>query len=233
MKLRLTSVIAAAIVACSTIFTSCNSESDGPAHAMYSAIVTFNGNYSTGSTYDYMSGAETMPITLFANHTLNSDYVKTGERLAIYFYTETDSLPTTSGPIDLQAVQRIQNGQVRIVPADSVADWASVQTPMTAMWRTGNYINMLMAADADALAKLNTFSLLADATTVNDDYPVLYLINHSSEFAIANTEYIASFNINEVLDIASCKGVIIRVNNTNADIRDYKFSKGPGNGKPE
>lgn len=220
-------------MACCATFTSCNSDSDEPAQAMFSAVVTYQGSFGNGSSYEYMGGAETQPLTLVSTHTLSADYVKAGDRLAIYFYTSTDSLPTKSGAIDLQAVQRIQNGQVRVMPADSIAAWQDVATPMTAMWRTGNYINMLMLAEAQAQTNLNAFSLYADPRTLNDDYPELYLINHTSEFAIPNTEYIASFNINTVLDAYTCKGVIIKVKNSNMDRTEYKFSKGPGDGKPE
>lgn len=195
------------IAACTAmLLPSCNSsESTGTdsVDTQYD-IVTYAALSKNGSSFTVQKDDNSTPVTLTTTQSLDTTYVKVGERVLIA-YTLPDGVSAyTSSSITLVGYKPIINDVLTTGSYDSTGDYQTIY----AAWPTGNYLNI--HADASFANEPKKYSLELDQLTANNEYPTVYLNFKTDRDDQASTNSIyASFDISELRANSNVRGITL------------------------
>ena len=209
------------------VSTSCNDKDNQlPENIMFD-FATFVESNSNGTACEVQQLNDSPVAYLFFPNAknLSTQAYKPGTRVYIA-YSMDDNKFYTSGTGTLYGIAPIYNGVIKEGTAASTNQWKTMSQNIQSMWRTGKWINISTQCtyiDYNQLPK--KFELVADTETLNDDYPVVYLIYEPAESKDANTKsFDASINIESVWDLPNVKGIKLKYV-SNMEGEEYTFEK--------
>lgn len=208
------------------LLSSCSDDSgvDGPVDMQLWNIVTYTGHRSgtDGSVFTFRQVDDTPEIELTSDRTLPDD-VETGSRLMIR-YIPANGEAYASGPISLLSASRINQGPALTEWKDEYEQWDRDKVFLYSMWRTGMYINFHLRLTYSTEPRV--FTLVLDPATKDSDMPGFYLVHIMDKVTdYHDRAYFASFDISEIWNRESVRGVTVRVANTNLDKDIFTFFK--------
>lgn len=212
------------ITCIATLFAACGD--DGPYSdrvALYD-LVTFDGNLSQGATFTFQRRDDSPMITLTAKGVkMATDQVKQNDRLIIGYYPEAGEA-YKSDNIQLISVTKVNQDTIRFSPAEEIVGWDRDPIYLNSLWRSGKYLNMYLRVEYSSESR--KFRLVADESTLGDEYPQLYLMHDMFDApeSFSRRAY-ASFDISSVWDNPKYKGVVLHINDSNIEKEIYTFTK--------
>lgn len=208
------------------LMTGCNndSSSENPYEGLFGCFATLTSVSDDGVTFEATpEGPYSSPVTLVASWSgQDTKNFTVGNRYYIYYYNGTTDKPFQPGNIDLYLVANCANGEVKRGPineidAMAVGTYSSQYVPTM----TGMYVNVFLTSAGNA----SEFCLMADETTLNNEYPDLYVcIKINGVTAGGGKEYFGSFNVEEVWNNPSAKGIVVHAE-VNGIMQSFKFDK--------
>ncbi|MDE7407872.1 MAG: hypothetical protein K2M76_05570 [Muribaculaceae bacterium] len=184
-------------------------------------IVTFVGNETGGASFGRIEqNSETVTKLMARGVRVDTTRVTAGSRV-LMVYEEASELSEPLS-VNILSLQLIVTGEVRV--ADDMAGWNSDAVYMLSMWRTGGYLNLECRVE-NSEEKRN-FCVVADPATVSNAVPDLYVVHDMGEHTASYMRRIyASWDISEVWNRRSCRGVRVHINDSNRGINEMTFTK--------
>lgn len=194
---------------------SCNSSTSDVTEEPLYDFATLTGVNDKGSTFEVIREADEQPCVFTSSFKVDTTRIHVGERLLIS-YVNSNGVSYISGPIDLYRYQQVLNGSIEVGTSTEWDSWRTNDVAIYYATRTGKYINVM--ANVYVLNAPKTFTLVADKATLNDEYPKVYLVflSDASLEGSMRSGY-ASWNISEVWDLPTCKGIKLYMANTVGD----------------
>ena len=185
-------------------------------------LVTFEGNTPKAAVFSMQKDGDSPMIELtVAGRNLDTTQVKRGQRLLMSYIPESGE-PYTSGTVTLRSLSLINYDSIQIAATDR---WDANSVYMTAMWRTGIYLNLECRLDYTT-EQGRRFMLVADPSTVNDPVPQLYVVHDLGQLPENFTRRTyASWNMAEVWNRPGCQGVKVHIRDSNRGITSMTFNK--------
>lgn len=198
------------------LLSGCRDEPDRPEDgvAIYQNIATYAGDDNGGhSQLQYQEVNDSPIVTLTLQGRLDQEQVKPGTRLLVTYTLPAGTAYGTSTSIEAKSLNVIYNGEVKTdgTALPSLEDTEGIYV-MT-LYRSGKYLNLM--AQLPATSGKRVFELVADAATLGDEIPQLYLTTKAENEQGFNRKTVASLNLGPVWDLPTCKGVEVHVKNTN------------------
>lgn len=203
------------------VLTSCNDDGNNgytpnpfPENTV-ADIVTFTGISSNTATFQLQEINDSKIVTLTASGvTIDENTFTKGTRIMLY-YVPQNGIRYADDDITVYGYGYIHNAKPVVGDIADYPLWNDAQIYIFEMWRSGSYLNIysVMQFDRDP-----QFKVIADAATVNNDFPDIYL-TYSNEVNINATDqnFNASIDISQIWDLATCKGINIHLNNSNGE----------------
>lgn len=207
------------IVTCVAFFA-CDKEEEKnpfPTNTCYD-FVTFEARNDNGTTYTLQKSGDSPLITYTSSYTLKDHKDLEAGRRIIILYTRTDGEPYTSGPINLYGYMLTNNTTQTLTDFNPMEKSDLVK--MTALTRTGQYINMQLELSTHSIQKPKKLELCLDKTTSDTPIPELHLVYQASEPGENYASGYASFDVQTIWEKPSCTGIKIIY-----DTPDGTFSK--------
>lgn len=219
---RLFSLLA---VALSLITASCSDDDgiDGPVDMQLWDIVTYEGSGTDGkgSVFTLRQVDDSPLVTLTSTAGIREIDPQT--RLMIRYIPENGKA-YTSGPVRLLGASKINNGTAETEWKEEYDGWNRDKVFLYSVWRTGSYMNFHVRLTYSTDARI--FKLVADPSTLDTEYPDLYLVHIMAEVTdYHDRAYFASFDIEDVWNSPKTRGVRIHLANTNLDKDIFTFHK--------
>lgn len=207
--------------------TSCLSDKghDGPVDMTYADIATFQGNINGRAQFTIRQVNDLPEATLIAQAPLNynPEDDPTGKRMFIR-YTPESKKPYVSGPMTLLSAATVNQSATKIENISDYPDWGRDKVYLYTVWRTGKYLNFNVSLTYDSEPRV--FCIVADKSTLSNDYPDLYLVHIMKEPTdYHDRRYYASFDISEIWDRENILGVNLHVCNSNLNKDIFTFDK--------
>lgn len=209
MKLKnLLAAFAAAII---LMTTSCNSDDVTPGTQIFLDIVTVKTKDATGAVFTCRQGADTPLATYTTSQTITGNFIKEGDRILISYTAEQGRYVT--GNITVLAATTTAGAGAPVPEEDflQITNLKGATVNMGNIWRTGTYLNAVFLAHS--ASDFKTCRMVADNTTLNDEYPVIRLIfepetgTNESEYA-----FYMSYSISDIVNRPGVKGVRVYYN---------------------
>ena len=215
--------LASVIIA--TLLTACSAEGgvDGPVDAQLWDIVTYEGHLTgnSGSVFTFRQVNDSPLITLTSNKTLED--TEAGTRMMIRYIPENGKA-YTDDRINLLSAARINNGSAETEWKKEYDNWNRDKVFIYSSWRSGTYINFHLRLTYSTDPRV--FTLVLDPSTRDSEMPEFYLVHIMAEPTdYHDRAYFASYNIAEIWDSPSVKGVRIHVADTNLNKDIFTFHK--------
>lgn len=217
------------IMALAVVATACSDDNDNPTidDTTMCDIVTFVGNPESNnyrSVFQFQKADDSRLVTLKANNTaLDVSSFKVNSRLLLYYVPET-GMHNIDDDVTVKNAITIFNDSVRTGDINKLPNWDTNPIFVNAIWRSGTYINIQCGLTYSL--EPSVFVLLADNTTVNDEYPQLYLsYQKGSGKESFEKSFYASIDISALWNKSTCKGVVINVNDSNLGNNKLEFKK--------
>lgn len=218
----------AAFAALTAGITSCSDNSE-PAVEVYQTIATFDGNIDGIAQFSYQAIDDSPLITLRArNYVVPIDTAAgqyPGVRVFITYRLAGITQPGKSGEVEVIAAAKVYQDTVssaNLNPENFTEPYV-VET----LTRSGKYLNLFTTVPEVGFRN-RSFTIVADAGTLNDDYPQLYLCMSTKPDAVAtfDTRAIGSFFIAPVWNLTTAKGVDVHVSaDANSTNTVFRFTK--------
>lgn len=204
--------LAAIFIAVALLLAGCADNGDpGEQAVILYDVVELARNDDGGSQFLLYHG-DGEPVTLTSDRYIG-DKTAIGESLVIC-YTPAGGEAYQSGEIQLRGAYAITNAKMVVEDAVEIAGWDTDPVYLQSLWRAGSKINVRCKLPVSGSAR--RLALVADATTMNDAVPQLYLAHDlSDDSPTYDRTYYISFDISELWDIGQYAGVDIHVNNSN------------------
>lgn len=209
MKLKnLLAAFAAAII---LMTTSCNSDDVTPGTQIFLDIVTVQSKTDAGTVLTCRQGADTPLVTYTTSQVISGTYINEGDRILISYTAEQGRYVT--GTISILAATTTAGAGEQVPEEDflQIGNINGSAVNMNDIWRTGSYLNAVFLSYSSANYK--TCRMVADKSTLNDEYPVIRIIfepetgKDESEYA-----FYMSYSISDILDRQGVKGVRVYFN---------------------
>lgn len=194
----------------SIVSTSCSNDVPEVNDTGYIDIVSFVSTTNNSTTFQFQQKDDSPVITYVAQDiTVDTTFMPHGTRL-ILAYAPISGEAYKSGYIHVLGMQSILNDNVKIQDIDN--NWDKDGIYLYDLWRAGSLVNVSCSVIFSEVPA--RFELVTDETTIDDEYPQLYLIH---EYTASDNEsqkaFFASFDMSDVWNKPSCKGVVINLNN--------------------
>lgn len=183
-----------------------------PREAVYD-FVTLEESSENGSLLTMRKNADSPLISYFSD--VDFSHIQTindGDRLIIC-YNRADGETYTSGKITLYGYVLLNNSDQKMLCGYSsdYDGWRCPAMKIKSLWRTGTFINLDADISVFHAGNPETFVIVADQATVDDDYPQLYIYYKNGDDNDGRNPYrvYASFDIAEIWETPSCRGVTI------------------------
>lgn len=203
----------ALLLAAGVALQGCDDKDDDGEHrqATLYDIVELTSTDAAGSTFTLWRPDADEAVTLRASGRVSG--VSAGDCLFLA-YTPLNGKAYTSGDITIQAQGYVNNSALKKSTPEKLDGWDSEPVYLMSLWRAGDKVCMRLRMTYDEHARL--FALVADETTLDEEYPTVYLfhrrINPDDNFA---RQYYAAFDVSALWSRPGCRGVRVRVNNSN------------------
>ncbi len=206
--------------------TSCldsDKEKDGDSTTIYQNFVTFKGYNANQSVFEYQTVDDSPMITLTSDTPLYGEQgkdIEIGTRLLIVYTMEDGYVYGKSGKILLRSARYAIQASVTTAPHEQAIE-ANAPIGVVSMARSGIYLNLQAIMPAVEGRK---FKIIADESTLDTDMPHLYVTTEVPENVEEgiNANSFVSFNIADVWNKESARGVTVHVNNS-ANIYQTEF----------
>lgn len=214
--LRNTLLGAIACVAIICSLTACNSSSGDdpirPDDKSYIDIVTLVAANKDGFSVNFRKDGDSPLVTLTCAQRVDTNLVKPGQRFLLQYWP-MGGQQYVSGTATAYAYKPILNANVIFGTAQQYNAWNSEQQQIMKLWRTGTYLNVSALLTNKVTPK--RYQLVVDEKTRNDAYPVARILFLSDDaFSGNDQQFWASFNIAQVWNQETCKGLRV-IANTN------------------
>lgn len=209
----------------SIFLTACSDDDgiDGPVEMQLWDIVTYAGpgTSSKGSVFTFRQVDDTPLITLTSPVSLPEE--EAGTRMMISYIPESGKA-YTDGPVKLISAARINDGKAKTEWKDEYNDWNRDKVYLYSIWRSGTYINFHLRLTYSTEPRI--FTLVLDPSTLGSEMPEFYLVHKMAEPTdYHDRAYFASFDIAEIWDAPSTRGVTMHVADTNLNKDTFTFHK--------
>ena len=177
-------------------------------------IVELTSQSGSGTVFTLWRPDAKVPVTLTCSGpVVDPEIVAEGESLFLA-YKPADGKAYTSGPVDVLAYGTVNNAPLMKSTAQSLEGWDAEPVYLMSLWRAGNRVCMRLRMTYDEEPRM--FALVVDESTAADEYPTAYLY-HRRPSAEPNfsRQYYAAFDLARLWATPGCKGLNIRVNNSN------------------
>lgn len=205
-----------------TIATSCSSDVPEVNDTGYIDIVSFVNTTNNSTTFQFQQKDDSPVITYEAQDiTIDTAYMPRGTRL-ILAYAPISGEAYKSGYIHVLGMQSILNDNVKIQEIDN--NWDEHGIYLYDLWRAGSLINVSCSVIFSEFPA--RFELVADETTIDNEYPQLYLVHEYTATADESQKaFFASFDMSNVWNKPSCKGVVININDIENNNNRFTLTK--------
>lgn len=198
------------------VLVACSDNDEPVSHIPNTAVydfVTLDSSSSEGSEFSMQKNGDS-PLIYYSS---NIDFskvqtIKDGDRLIIC-YNRTDGPTYSSGEIKIYGYVFLASTQQQMIVSspNEYNDWKCSPLKPTALWRTGQYINIEAQLMVYRANKPESFVIVADEATLGDPYPELHLYyeNQKDNDGLNSYSVFGSFDISQVWSSPSCHGVKI------------------------
>lgn len=193
---------------------------DGPVDMPITDLVQWVGNADGATSFKSWAGPDGPTAILTAAHELSTDTLTPGDRVLLTY------LPPAGpgGDITLRGINRINNGRFTVADTKEIDQSMIDPVYVYSLWRMGGFINLHCRLVYSTTPR--RFGLVVSEATVGNDYPDVYLVHALPESVdYHDRAYYASWDIDSVWQLPSCKGLRIHVNNSNLDKDIFTFNK--------
>ena len=186
-------------------------------------IVTYEGTSADGvTTLSYQVINDSPLLTLTCRWSPDRE-LTAGTRLLVAYSTDT---PTESGGVNLLQASLVYGGASEV--SDKTDSIAGSGTPLwiNSMWRSGNYLNL--DCQARYASDSRKVRLVADDSTLDDDYPVLYLVNCAKgedDMSPYNQRLYGSWDVGALWSRPTVMGLTVIMDDANRGASEMTFSK--------
>lgn len=203
------------------VLSSCNNTYPEADDKGYIDIVTFVSTTSNTATFEMQQRDDSPVITYVARDlSVDTSYCPRGTRLLLA-YAPISGEAYKSGYIHVLGMQGVYNAKVK--QAAIPKDWDSNGIFLLEMWRSGNYINISSVITSVDVPK--RYDLLVDPTTIDNEFPQLYVVFENEKINETERAYFASFDIKSLLDKSTCRGVVVNLKDSNQSNNQITFEK--------
>lgn len=195
--------------------TSCNS-SDGPEGEYQAGVfANYQGMDGNNLKFSYIAPNSDEAINIIAQATSISGEMTLLPGTRVYLVVNVkygqevvnNSVVAFYGLAKMNVNEPVEIGKVP-------DNWGSSnEIYITTMTRAGNYLDIMAMAPESG----STLRLIADEATVDTENPILYLMYDNSNTGSANLNYLASFDIANVINKPTCKKITVRMHNSNGE----------------
>lgn len=188
--------------------TGCN-DSNGqkvPGDESMTDFVTLTGATDKGFTVTLRKEDDSPLVTLtFTDQRIDTKIINVGDRFLLSYRPES-GVAYKSGPAVAYAYRPIANEELEYSVASKTGSWITMAVRLNALWRTGNYINVM------ALCQYNTkpkkFALVVDEETLDSEIPEAYLLfDTDAKVEASELAYYATFDISSLWERQDVKGL--------------------------
>ncbi len=214
-KFKLTNLVSA-ILAAVTIglaTASCNSDNNHSTlpDNMATDFATFVSTSDNGSIFTLRKSADSPIVTLSAPVKVDVSVIKVGQRVIISYVPSGGQGMYESGPITLYGLADIFNADITTESQATINSWQSQRMKMHMISRSGQYLDIW--ADLEYKTQPERFVLVADESTVSNEYPEAYLVFTSDLNSIGTPrQFYASFDLSPIWNLETCSGLIVHYN---------------------
>lgn len=191
---------------------------------IYQNIVTFVRNGGDNRVYfEYQQVDDSPTVSLFTTGSIDESVVPAGSRLLMR-YTLSDGMKYgESGQVSVLGLQQVTKSTITQAPTEE-AKAANASIYLVTFYRSGKYLNLVASLP---LVEDREFLLVADESTVGTTNPVLYLTTTTaSTNPGANTQYVASIDIENFWSAPTTEKLTVHINNTaNPTYTKFDFTK--------
>jgi|GEM_PF-185186 len=195
---------------------SCGNDDEAAEHfpTLYDVVELASQDDVNGSVFTLYRPDADDPVTLTSSQAaVNLSVVKPGESLFLAYVPHSHE-PYTSGEITVVNYGTVNNSTIKKSAPEKLEGWDSEPVFLMSHWRAGNKICMRLKMTYDPNPRL--FALVVDESTLGDDYPTAYLFNRRSDDTPGfSRQYYAAFDVSAMWQTVPCKGLKVRVNNSN------------------
>lgn len=172
MKLKTFFLSLVGIIALSTGFSSCNSDSDDGTQ-LYAVIATYQSSSDLGSTFTYRKEGDEPLITLTTSQKFSSEIFKVGSRVLIQYTTDLPAY--TSGAIQVIGMANTVGGGANATEATAAEteNWKTDIIEIRSLWRTGSYLDIAFIASVGANSY---FKFYLDKATIGTSCPEFHIV---------------------------------------------------------
>lgn len=189
-------------------------------------IVTFVGNpasNNSNSVFQFQEKNDSRLTTLLAkNLAIDTATTKVNSRILLY-YVPDNGVRYMDDIVKVTYAYNIHNDSVRTGDINKIPDMDINPIFVNIIERSGTYINI--QCGLTYVFEPMSFVLMADATTIDNEMPDLYLSYKKGGNESTFKNFIASIDIANIWNRPSCKGVTIHVNDSNFGNNKIEFKK--------
>lgn len=223
---RVAVVVAVCAVCAGLQGCSDDDDADGIRLPVLYDVVEFTSQSSSGTVFTLWRPDAAEPVSLTTDTpVINASSVEPGESVFLG-YTPLDGKAYTSGAISVSAYGFVNNGILQKAESEKLAGWDAEPVYLMSLWRAGGKVCMRLRMTYDTAPRL--FSLVVDEATAGDEYPTAYLY-HRRPDNVPNfsRQYYAAFDVSALWSTPGCKGLRIRVANSNIPSLDTFVIENP------
>ncbi len=210
-----------------SLTVACDDEDKAEVHnATLYDIVEFVAQDGTGTVFALWRPDAVKPVTLTTSSpVINTSVVELGESVFLA-YTPLAGEAYKPGVIEVSAYGTVNNSPLMKSPTEKLDGWDSEPIYLMSLWRAGNKVCMRLRMTYDMAPRM--FSLVVDEATIGDEYPTAYLY-HKRPADVPNfsRQYYAAFDVTSMWNTPGCKGLRIRVSNSNIPSLDTFVVENP------
>lgn len=196
---------------------SCN-EDNGPEQIpdnLYADIVTIYEKQDNSTIFHLQEKDDSQVAILTASDfSINNYPFQKGDRVMISYVPKNGTRYVTDF-ITVYALSSVYTPEIITDEIKLYPDWDFASITVDNLWRTGNHINLYcrMTYYNDPL-----FKVIIDKYSINNSHPDVYL-TYDLQSGVESQEksFVTSFDISEVWDLTTCRGITIHLNSNNTN----------------
>lgn len=190
-------------------------------------VVEFTSQNSEGTVFTLWRPDATVPVSLSTGTpAINTALVAPGESLFLAYTPLDGKAYASSGRVEVVNYGTVNNAPLMAGPAEKIEGWDTEPVYLMSLWRAGDKVCMRLRMTYDSAPRV--FALVMDEATAGEPYPTAYLYHRRpSEMPNFSRQYYAAFNLASLWDTPGCRGVNIRVCNSNIPSLDSFVIENP------
>ncbi len=220
-RVAVLAVICAGLQSCSD-----EDETDGIRLPVLYDVVEFTSQSRTGTVFTLWRPDADEPVSLTTDSpVIDASAVEPGESVFLA-YTPLDGKAYTSGAVSVSNYGFVNNGVLQKSDSGVPEGWDAEPVYLISLWRAGGKVCMRLRMTYDTTPRL--FALVVDESTAGDEYPTAYLY-HRRPDNVPNfsRQYYAAFDVSALWATPGCKGLRVRVANSNIPSLDTFVIENP------